>query len=74
LVRRLLTEDESAKTEPNAPHVEQDLAARIGYRVKVSVSPRGDGSLTIWFNDLFQFDDVVARLTERAAGESGEEG
>jgi hypothetical protein len=31
--------------------------------VKVSASTGGDGSLTIWFNDLFQLDDLIARLT-----------
>jgi ParB family transcriptional regulator, chromosome partitioning protein len=66
LVQRLLTEKAPGKTTPPAPdnaHVERDLAAQIGYRVKVSASPRGDGSLTIWFNDLFQLDDLITRLT-----------
>jgi len=66
LVQRLLSEKQSGKAtppEPDTEHVERDLAAQIGYRVKVSASPRGDGSLTIWFNDLFQLDDLIARLT-----------
>jgi ParB family chromosome partitioning protein len=66
LVQRLLTEKIPGRTAPPAPdntHVERDLAAQIGYRVKVSASPRGDGSLTIWFNDLFQLDDLITRLT-----------
>jgi hypothetical protein len=29
----------------------------------VSTSPGGSGSLTIWYNDLFQLDDLIARLT-----------
>src|ERR1700722_19055779 len=66
LVQRLLTEKTPGKTATPAAdntHVERDLAAQIGYRVKVSASPRGDGSLTIWFNDLFQLDDLITRLT-----------
>jgi ParB family transcriptional regulator, chromosome partitioning protein len=66
LVQRLLAEKTQGKTVTPAPdntHVERDLAAQIGYRVKVSASPRGDGSLTIWFNDLFQLDDLITRLT-----------
>jgi hypothetical protein len=54
--------------------VEQDLAAQIGYRVKVSASPRGDGTLTIWFNDLFQLDDLIARLTGTGEESSKDEG
>jgi ParB family chromosome partitioning protein len=50
-------------TAGDTEHVERDLATRIGYRVKIAASPRGDGSLTIWFNDLFQLDDLIARLT-----------
>jgi ParB family chromosome partitioning protein len=66
LVQRLLTEKTQGTTAAPAPdnaHVERDLAAQIGYRVKVSSTPRGDGSLTIWFNDLFQLDDLITRLT-----------
>ena len=63
LVQRLLTEKTPAKPAPDTAHVERDLAAQIGYRVRVSASPGGDGSLTIWFNDLFQLDDLIARLT-----------
>jgi ParB family chromosome partitioning protein len=66
LVHRLQTAKTAGKTAAPAPdntHVERDLAAQIGYRVKVSASPRGDGSLTIWFNDLFQLDDLITRLT-----------
>ncbi len=72
LVQRLLTETTPGKSAAPAPdhaHVERDLAAQIGYRVKVSASSRGDGTLTIWFNDLFQLDDLIARLT--AANGSG---
>jgi ParB family chromosome partitioning protein len=72
LVQRLLSEPQPGKTappEPDTAHVERDLAAQIGYKVKVSASPRGDGSLTIWFNDLFQLDDLIARLT--SAGSTG---
>jgi ParB family chromosome partitioning protein len=66
LVQRLLSEKKPGKAAPASPgnaHVERDLSAQIGYRVKVSASPRGDGSLTIWFNDLFQLDDLITRLT-----------
>jgi ParB family transcriptional regulator, chromosome partitioning protein len=66
LVQRLLAEKTQGKTAAPAPdnvHVERDLAAQIGYRVKLSSTPRGDGSLTIWFNDLFQLDDLITRLT-----------
>lgn len=75
LAQRTLDPIQAAKPEPSAPdtaHVEQELAARIGYKVKVSASPRGDGSLTIWFSDLFQLDDLIARLS--AAGGDGAEG
>ena len=54
-------------------HVEHELGACIGYRVKVSASPRGEGSLTIWFNDLFQLDDLIARLTGMDADRSREQ-
>jgi len=70
LVQRLMTEKPPEKPAPDTAHVEQDLAAQIGYRVKVSASPRGDGSLTIWFNDLFQLDDLIARLSTKSDGPS----
>jgi ParB family chromosome partitioning protein len=76
LVHRLLTEKTPGKaaTPPtDNTHVERDLAAQIGYRVKVSASPRGDGSLTIWFNDLFQLDDLITRLTAADGGETKQE-
>jgi ParB family chromosome partitioning protein len=66
LVQRLLSDKRPPKPagrEADTEHVERDLAAQIGYRVKVSASSAGDGSLTIWFNDLFQLDDLIARLT-----------
>jgi ParB family transcriptional regulator, chromosome partitioning protein len=57
--------EESAAAEPgpDVAQAEKDLASRLGYKVKISATQRGDGSLTIWFNDLFQLDDLVARLT-----------
>jgi ParB family chromosome partitioning protein len=73
LVQRLLIETVPAKIEPDAVHVERDLAAKIGYRVKVSNSARGRGSLTIWYNDLFQLDDLIARLTGTGSDEPTEE-
>ena len=66
LVQRLQTEKAPPKPAPDVTHVENDLAAQIGYRVKVAASPRGDGTLTIWFSDLFQLDDLIARLTAAA--------
>ena len=76
LVKRLQTRKEPehpAASEPDTARAEQDLMASLGCRVKVSASPRGDGSVTIWFNDLFQLDDVIARLTadgaDKAAGD-----
>jgi hypothetical protein len=72
-VQRLLTEKAPAKTAPDTAHVEHDLMARIGYRVKVSASPRGDGTLTIWFNDLFQLDELITRLTAEASGRTTNE-
>jgi ParB family transcriptional regulator, chromosome partitioning protein len=71
LVKRLQTTathpEKAAVHEPDTAQVERDLMAQIGYRVKLSASPRGDGTLTIWYNDLFQLDDLIARLT----GEGG---
>ncbi len=66
LAKRLLSEPGDKKipeANPDTSQVERDLAARTGLRVKVSASPRGDGSVTIWFGDLFQLDDIVARLS-----------
>jgi ParB family chromosome partitioning protein len=64
LAQRLLTEKTpTERPAPDTAHVESDLAAQIGYRVKVTATPRGDGTLTIWFNDLFQLDDLITRLT-----------
>jgi ParB family transcriptional regulator, chromosome partitioning protein len=54
---------EDSPPPPDTAHAERDLAARIGYKVKISAGPRGDGSLTIWFSDLFQLDDLIARLS-----------
>ena len=71
LVQRLLSEKAPAKAAPDHAHVERDLAAQIGYRVKVSASPGGDGSLTIWFNDLFQLDELIARLTAATGEKAG---
>jgi ParB family chromosome partitioning protein len=76
LVQRLLNPEEPGETaapEPDIAHVERDLAAQIGYRVKVSASPRGDGALTIWFNDLFQLDDLIARLSAASPVEANDE-
>jgi|HubBroStandDraft_1064217.scaffolds.fasta_scaffold117566_1 ParB family chromosome partitioning protein len=73
LVKRLLIENRPSKTEPDVAHIEQDLAEKIGYRAKVSVSPRGGGSLTVWFSDLFQLDDLIARLTGADRGEPTQE-
>lgn len=73
LVQRLQKEKTPGKTAVppvDNTHVERDLTAQIGYRVKVSASPRGDGSLTIWFNDLFQLDDLITRLTAAGGGET----
>lgn len=76
LVKRLQTRKEPehpAASEPDTARAEQDLMASLGCRVKVSASPRGDGSVTIWFSDLFQLDDVITRLTadgaDKAAGD-----
>ena len=66
MVKRLqnpATAKQSATPEPDTARVESDLTAQTGYKVKLSSSPRGDGTLTIYFNDLFQLDDIVARLT-----------
>jgi ParB family chromosome partitioning protein len=66
LVKRLQTTAQPAKSAAHGPdtaQVERDLSAQIGYRVKLSASPRGDGTLTIWYGDLFQLDDLIARLT-----------
>jgi ParB family transcriptional regulator, chromosome partitioning protein len=73
LVQRLLSDKAPAKAAPDNAHVERDLAAQIGYRVKVSASPGGDGSLTIWFNDLFQLDDLIARLTGPTGARAGKD-
>jgi ParB family transcriptional regulator, chromosome partitioning protein len=73
LVQRLLSDKAPAKAAPDNAHVERDLAAQIGYRVKVSASPGGDGSLTIWFNDLFQLDDLIARLTGPTGASTGKD-
>jgi ParB family chromosome partitioning protein len=67
LVQSVRMEKEPQKTEPDTTHVERDLTAQIGYRVKVAATPRGDGSLTIWFSDLFQLDDLISRLTRAGA-------
>jgi len=73
LVQRLLTEKAPVKTAPNTEHVEHDLSAQIGYRVKVSATPRGDGTLTIWFSDLFQLDELITRLTAADGGTETED-
>ena len=52
-----------AEPEPDTLRAESDLAAKIGYKVRIAASHRGDGTLTIWFNDLFQLDDLIARLS-----------
>jgi ParB family chromosome partitioning protein len=64
LVQHLLAEYRSTRAKkPNVRHLNRDLTTKIGYRVKVAASPEGTGTLTIWFADLLQFDDLVARLT-----------
>ena len=66
LAQRLLQPPEVEKTAAPAidiGQIERDLAIRIGHRVRISASPRGDGSVTIVFEDLFQLDELVARLT-----------
>ena len=67
--RKTAEKEEVAASDTEA--AERDLSDRIGYKVKIAASPRGDGSLTIWFGDLFQLDDLIARLTgaERIEGE-----
>jgi ParB family chromosome partitioning protein len=64
LVKRLLTNKEPVKAQTDTTQVERDLAAQIGYRVKVATSTRAGGSLTVWFADLFQLDDLISRLTK----------
>jgi ParB family chromosome partitioning protein len=71
LVQRLLADKPLPKSEPDTVNLEHELASQIGFRVKISASPRGDGTLTIWFNDLFQLDDIVARLNGTAAKQDG---
>jgi ParB family chromosome partitioning protein len=75
LAKRLQTPAKTARPspEPDTARVEQDLAAQIGYRVKLSSSPRGDGTLTIWYDDLFQLDDLIARLTAEGGERTGED-
>lgn len=79
LTQRMLTEKKPAPAapaaEPDTRQVENDLAAKLGYRVKLTASHRGDGTLTIWFDDLYQLDDLIARLTsgERPGDETSEE-
>jgi ParB family chromosome partitioning protein len=76
LVQRLQNFEGPGRTaapEPDIAHVEQELAAQIGYRVRVSASPRGDGALTIWFSDLFQLDDLIARLSAASPVEANGE-
>jgi ParB family transcriptional regulator, chromosome partitioning protein len=68
LVQRMQTEKAPPKPAPDTAHLEADLEAQIGYRVKVANSPRGDGTLTIWFNDLFQLDELIMRLTAKREG------
>jgi len=63
LVQRMQVAKSPVKADLDTARVERDLAAQIGYRVKVAASPRGDGSLTIWFSDLFQLDNLISRLT-----------
>ena len=71
LVQRLLADKPLPKPEPDTVNLEHELASQIGFRVKISASPRGDGTLTIWFSDLFQLDDIVARLNGTAAKQDG---
>jgi ParB family transcriptional regulator, chromosome partitioning protein len=68
LVQRMLTEKPARQAAPDTAHVESDLAAQIGYRVKIAASSSGDGTLTIWFSDLFQLDDLITRLTVTDGG------
>jgi ParB family chromosome partitioning protein len=74
MVQRLVKQKGPAKPAPDTARVEGDLAAQIGYRVKVTASPRGDGTLTIWFNDLFQLDDLITRLTTMDGDRTKDEG
>ena len=49
---------------PNHNTTSKDLAARSGYRVRIVTAYKGDGSVTIRFNDLFQLDEIISRLTQ----------
>jgi ParB family transcriptional regulator, chromosome partitioning protein len=73
LVQRVLAEKEPVKSQRDISDAERDLVARLGYRARLSASPRGDGSLTIWFNDLFQLDDLISRLTASPGDRYNEE-
>lgn len=76
LVQRLqnpATAARAAAPKPDTEQVERDLMAQTGYRVKLAASPRGDGTLTIWFSDLFQLDDIIARLSAQGGAPSAEE-
>ena len=68
LAKRLQTREMPARpaAAPDTAKIEQDLAVKIGRRVKLAASPRGDGTLTLWFDDLFQLDELIARLTGNA--------
>lgn len=73
LVKRLLTAKAPLKPSgppPDTARLERDLTERTGYKVRVAAGPDGDGTVTIWFEDLFQLDDLIARLSSDRGPES----
>jgi len=53
------------KTDPNISELESELSEKIGLRTSISFSENStSGSITVYYSNLDQLDDVMKRLTK----------
>ena len=66
LVRNLLTRKEKPPaprtTDPNIRQLQDDLARRLGAKVKIQHTARGKGKLVLAYNSLDELDGILSHI------------
>ena len=65
LVRKLLsgkTAPAAAPVDPNIRHLQDDLARRLGAKVRIQHSAKGKGKLVLSYNSLDELDGILAHI------------
>jgi ParB family chromosome partitioning protein len=55
-------EEKSSTKDADTLALEKRLSEQLGYAVRISLSGRGGGMVSIRFADLYQLDGIVERL------------